>query len=293
MKKQSGQVLVLLILVMTIALATGLSIIQKSLSDISSASKVEQSSRAFSAAEAGIEKALQNDPNPNVSFTDNSSSSIVSDQSLQPSEAIVGTVQTPLEFSPLAKEDVAQVWLADFNSAAQFYNPPSGKLDVYWGTLGITNPADKPALEVKVIYYASETYQTKSFYLDSNESRISTNGFTNASSGCIFPSSVRTTFGNNRQFYCKWTLSDLIPTLMLARLRILYSSTSQPVAIGAVGTCQVVGNCKAYSIPAQARIVYSVGTSGETQRRIRVVQQEKIVPPYFDYAIFSSGDITK
>ena len=58
MKEQKGQVILILILVMTVGLAIGLSIVQKSLVDISTASKIEQSSRAYSAAEAGVERAF-------------------------------------------------------------------------------------------------------------------------------------------------------------------------------------------------------------------------------------------
>ena len=55
---KKGQILLALILVMTVALAIGLSVIQKSLVDVSTSTKVEQSSMAFSAAEAGIERSL-------------------------------------------------------------------------------------------------------------------------------------------------------------------------------------------------------------------------------------------
>lgn len=277
MKKQSGQVLVLLILVMTVALATGLSIIQKSLSDISSASKVEQSSRAFSAAEAGIEKALKGD-NSAVNFADNSSTANILDQGLQPPVPATGR-QIPLEFQDkFAKEDVAQVWLADLNSTA---NPPAlfykqNSLDIYWGN----STLDKAALEVTLIYYDGSKYATKKWYLDHSITRSQDNGFEKvACSGYSIGAS---------QYQCKKTLESFPSNLMLLRARLLYNSSSQPIAVGAVGTCG--SDC---SIPPQVRMIYSIGVSGETQRRIRVSQQEKVVPPYFDYAIFSSGDISK
>ncbi len=47
MNNQKGQLILILILVMTVALSIGLSIVQKSLVDVSTSSKVEQSSRAF------------------------------------------------------------------------------------------------------------------------------------------------------------------------------------------------------------------------------------------------------
>src|SRR3989338_10792119 len=124
MANQKGQVLLLLILVMTVALAIGLSIVQKSLVDISTASKVEQSARAFSAAEAGIEKALNASGGGSCtgaacqSFTENKSAiKEIIDTGLLPAVAVSGQLQDTLEYdSPLAKEDVAQVWLAEFSS---------------------------------------------------------------------------------------------------------------------------------------------------------------------------------
>ena len=71
--KEKGQIILILLLVMTVALGVGLTIVQRSLTDISTSTKVEQSSRAFSAAEAGIEKALQGDIS-SVNFPDAGSS---------------------------------------------------------------------------------------------------------------------------------------------------------------------------------------------------------------------------
>lgn len=297
MKPEKGQIILILILVMTVALSIGLSIVQKSLVDVSTASKVEQSSRAFSAAEAGIEQVLtENGPigigsTSSVNFSENQSKAQVSNLTLIPAVPAAGSQQEALEFPPLAKEDVAQVWLADYTSTS---NPPTAgyaqnTLDVYWGTPGITDLANKPAIEVKVVYYTSGIYQTQPFYLDSNSSRITSNGFTDASLSC--PSSgysITTTSGSNRQFFCKSTLTGLNTTLMLMRIRLLYSSTSQPFAVQALGICGVP--C---SLPSQARSIISTGVSGETQRKVKVFQEYKMVPPYFDYAIFSTGEIKK
>ena len=59
MNNERGQIILVLVLVITVALAIGISVVQRSLSDISTSTKVEESSRAFSAAEAGIERALK------------------------------------------------------------------------------------------------------------------------------------------------------------------------------------------------------------------------------------------
>src|SRR5258708_37498979 len=77
---QNGQIVVVLVLVMLVALTIGLAITLRSVSDVTTSTQTEQSSRAFSAAEAGIERAIQAGPTgpQTTSFTlDNQSSAQV------------------------------------------------------------------------------------------------------------------------------------------------------------------------------------------------------------------------
>lgn len=283
MKRENGQVVLILILVMSVALAIGISVIQRSISDISTSSKVEQSSRAFSAAEAGIEKALRGDSS-GVTFSETASSAEVLDSGLLP---LAGQ---PLEYPPISKEEVAQVWLADPQTLGQYYNQPT--VEIAWGTPNIQNADDRPAIEVNVVYFAAGLYQSKKFYFDSNSSRASLNGFQDISANCSNSTATfSTTMGQNRVFYCRNSLSlSGIPTLMLLRARILYSNTPQPFAVLPWG-----GNCgtNACSLPPQARIITSTGTAGEAQRKVQVFRLDRVAAPYFDYAIFSLGEIQK
>lgn len=291
-RSEEGQLILVLILIMTVALAIGLSIVQKSLVDLSTASKVEQSSRAFSAAEAGVEKALRGDTSTQV-FTDNNSKiEQILDAGLIPAAATSGTPQVALEYPPLAREDVAQVWLADFSSStnppAVLYNQPT--LDVYWGN----SSTDKTAIELTLVYYNGTIYASRKWYIDNASAvRSVPNGFDTVN--CV----GTYTIGANT-YQCKKTLGDNtgvnngpLPVggsnrLMLLRVRLLYNSTSQPFAVQAVGTCGA--SC---SLPSQARSIISTGVSGETQRRVKLFQLSKVVLPYFDYAIFSAGAINK
>ncbi len=284
---QKGQIILALILIMTVALAIGLSIVQKSLTDVSTATKVEQSSRAFSAAEGGVEKYLSANANCtpqtcNVQFSDTASSATVQGGNLIPVVPASGTRQDPLEYPPLAKEEVAQIWLADFNSSS---NPPSSfyaqnSLDIYWGN----SSTDKAALELTLVYYDGNQYKARKWYLDQTLRNPANNFQQVAACGGLI---------NNYQ--CKFTVGAsgdsggaLPQNPILARARLLYNTTSQPLAVQAVGTCGQ--NC---SLPPQAKIITSTGITGETQRKVRVFQIQKVVPPYFDYAIFSAGDIRK
>ena len=295
--KQKGQIILILIMVMTVALGIGLSIVQKSLVDLSTASKVEQSSRAFSAAEAGIEKALQQNslsgtliqgqPLGNLSsFND------VVDSGLIPAVPTSGR-QTPLEYPPLAKEETAHVWLAALNSDS---NPPApfytrDTLDVYWGS---TTVSERAALELTLVYFGTDSndpddpltpkYRSRKWYLD-NASAGRSNGFEQISCPGY-------KIGTNN-YLCRKTIGatpdlPLQSGLMLLRARLLYNDISQPFAVHAVGVCG-----KDCSLPPQAKEIISTGIAGETQRQVKVFQMDKVVPPFFDYAIFSAGEISK
>lgn len=294
---QQGQLILTLILVMTVALAIGLSIIQKSLLDVSTATKVEQSSRAFSAAEAGIEKALRvndcgvNGVNCKVDFAETKAKADVLDTKLMPVVVSIGTPQDPLEYPPLAKEDVVQIWLADLtskdNPPAVFYDPsPIRAIDVYWGTSG-SPITDRAALELNLIYYDGNSYQSYKKYLDSTSRNPNSFELVATCNGNYTPTNGTQTYQCKRRIGPP--LDSALPSqLMLVRARLFYNSTSQPFAVQAVNTCG-----QPCSLPPQARVLISTGTVGDTQRRVKVFQENKVVPTYFDYAIFSAGDIVK
>lgn len=295
--KNNGQIILILILVMTVALAIGLSIVQKSLVDVSTSSKVEQSSRAFSAAEAGIEKALLENTitsHSTPSFADNSSQVIsISDTGLTPCvpglagcpQAITDKQVALEDLVKVEKTDIYQAWLADFSSTA---NPPpvhykKPALEVYWGN----SAQDLPAIELTVVYWdaTNNVYSATNtkWYLDPVARN---NGFTKVNcNGGNKPN------GGLLTYQCKVTLgidtSPLPPYPILLRARMLYKA-SQPIAIGATEACG--RDC---SIPPQARIIVSTGLAGETQRRVMVSQKSRVVPPFLDYAIFSAGAISK
>ena len=300
---ERGQVVLALILIMTVALAIGVSIIQKSLVDVSTATKVEQSQRAFSAAEAGIEKALRGD-NSGVTFseTGNLSYATIEGGSLFPITAGNLSQQDGIEYSGISKAEFAHIWLADHasssNPPAEFYMP-AAKLtnrgvEIYWGRAS----AEKAAISIRIIYYDSVSpvgYKTKAYFFDSDGTRVASNGFIDASSDCLLGEyTINTTEGTGRKFYCRAiitpTSSPAFPAsgLMLVRIRLLYNSTSQPVAVRGYGTCGA--EC---SLPPQLKVIVATGFSGDTVRRLKVFQIDKVVPPYFDFAIFSAGEIRK
>ena len=314
LQNENGQLIVIIVLIITVILAVGLSVIQKSLGDISTATKVEQSHRAFSAAEAGVEKTLQGgdpncgDPTKKCVIFENDSDASVADTGFLPGIPSPGVRQDPIQYNSLFRDSIAQVWLADFSSSShplpERYTET--KLDVYWGDPMAT---DKAALELTLIYHDGSEYTWKKWFLDQPVIRDNPNGFCQ----------VSTCGGSNQagsvNYQCKFTLGDsstctnqasIIVTsninnnsslkpnaqtkLTAIRARLLYNDNSQPLAFWAnPGTCGAL-NC---TLPGQKREIYSTGTSGDTQRKVKVSQFKDVVPFYFDYAIFSAGDISK
>ncbi len=300
LKNQTGQILLVLLLVMTIGLGVALSIIGRSLSDISSSTKVEQSSRAFSVAEAGIERVLRGDQT-NVDFlSENQSQAQVYDSGLLPAAGVALEYPYP---PGISKEEIAQFWLANpitippSSPPTKYYTQSS--IDIYWGLPNLS-AADQAALEATVIYLNSNngSIQSYKFWYDPNVTRAGTNGFAVPTCSTTIPTPpafiVNTIFGPNRPFYCKATLNlgSLVPNpadvLLAIRSRFLYTSVSQPIALVPLGGCG-----QSCSLPPQAEIYTSTGSSGDTQRTVQLFSEIKVVPFYFDYAIFSKGDITK
>lgn len=291
MRNEFGQTLLLLIVIMTVALAVGLSIIQKSISDVSTASKVEQSSRAFSAAEAGIEQALQNQvAGPQtVDFSTSNKSSAQVNLTSKPAMLASG-YQEAIQYPALAKEDIVQVWLADpdHNDAngrpLEFYK--QNTLDIYWGN----STTDKAAIELTLVYNEGGVYKANKWYKDSDSARTVNNGFSTADVTCSgYP--LSSVSGSSVFYQCKTVLRNLPSTgQMLLRARLLYNTSSQPLAIQAVNSNCGTNSCK---LPPQAREITSTGTSGETQRTVRVFQENNVVPFYYDYGIFSTSSIEK
>lgn len=316
MKNQKGQIILILVLVMTVALAIGIAVVQRSLSDISTSTKIEQSSRAFSAAEAGIEKALSCPTCviPITNFGNQSSATITSNYWLPCVPGSVGCneqseqQQAPLEYPALAKEDVAHVWLADPDpnvdlpgctkiDPAGGHNPvcyTQSTLDVYWGD---PTAADRAALELSVVYYGTDAtdlidpstlkYRSQKYFYDPiRDSRTPGNNFDDASSSCVGNHILAS--GVNYRCLKTITLPASPAVPMLLRARLLYNDTSQPFAVQGV-------NCSASGcfIPPQSLKISAVGKAGTTERKVNLFQEMKVVPFYLDYAVFSAGDINK
>jgi hypothetical protein len=310
MKKEKGQALIILLLIMLVALTVGLAITQRSLTDVASSNKVDQSSRAFSAAEAGIEKALQLGGPTTVTSGELQSQASASVRS----SGLLPKSGQALEYPPIGKETVAQFWLADPKTVPP--NPPTTSypantaLTIYFGrgNQGAnpyfnTQDPDLPAIEVNLISCVTSggvcngTYKSYKTFYDPVNSRTGVNGnnFTPVGSngtcqnfvGPFNTSNSRSADPNDKDRYFRCGVTITTPVgeePIMIRARVLYTNTAQPIA---------VAPAPGQNLPQQAEIYTSIGLYGNTQQKIQVFKMQYVVPAYFDYAIFSAGDISK
>ena len=278
---QIGQALLIVLLSMSVVLTIVLSILARSTLDIGVSTRSEESVRAFSAAEAGIEQALvagalSGDIGTNATFEANvtSFSSGVREFTL-PSSLYSGESSTVWFVSHDANGDL---------SCSGPENPcfAGNQIQVCWGKEGTSAGTDlTPAIEVSIIYLASpEDYSTAQIAreaVDPNATRRSSNLFS-ADDGvsCVV---------NGQNFAFKKTI-DLtsLSNLQLARISLLYNTdTGHSVSvIGSVGSL----------FPAQGLVINSSGVSGSSTRRVEVIRGFRELPAVFESATFSEGGIS-
>ena len=282
-KYPRGQVLLITVLVLSIAVTIALSLIGRSVSDVSMSRNLEESARAFSAAEAGIEEALRtNTRQTNTSYTTNAG--YTSDI------AIIGDSTGVYTLSTITVGQADTVWLVAHNDSNGIDFPPSyyypnATIDICW-----SHATPAPALEV-AIYYKSggTTYLVTRGAYDPDAARRSSNKFStvtdlnNISEGCGAMTNVY------RQTVTIPTGVGITPLFMLIR----------PYYGNATVTVTPLGSNK---LPTQGFEVSSVGctqitesgcTEGGVTRKIVVRRQYPGPSTIFDYSVYSQGSLEK
>lgn len=300
MKRQSGQALVLVLLSLAVILTLVLYILSRTITDVAVSSRQEEAVRAFSAAEAGVERALI----AGASLP----STLIGDASYTVDVATLATSQNSFVYPiTLSSGDSALVWFVDHDANSE---PTCGAgsncftgrfVNVCWGRQS-TSPTTSttPAVEVSVFYETTPgnpaTARIARVSIDPYTTRAVTgvggaspNKFSSPDAGTCGVS------GQTLAFHKQIDLATLgIPAgaygaaggLRFARLRMLYNSDeSHPIAfdVSASGT----------TFPSQGLLVNAMGTAGESNRRLNVFQSWPEPPSVFDYAIYSSTGLSK
>ena len=289
-----GQALLLVLLSMAVILTIVLSILSRSITDVAVTTRSEEALRAFSAAEAGIERALVVGSDIGTTeigeaeFSADVSSFAQASQDFAHPIKILSGESLPLWF-------VAHDENKDVICSAEFPCFTGDTVKVCWGEAGTPdNDALTPAIEATFFYATTpgnySTIQVARAVYDPNSTRIATNNFESIDVGTC------TAGGQDFAFQKTIDLPSLgIPLasystadgLQFAKIRMLYnSSTKHSVGFDV----NFAGNS---TLPAQGTNIESTGSSGEANRKIDVFRGFGEVPPIFDAAAFSSGGIVK
>lgn len=275
-EKRSGQAALIALLVLTIATTVGLSLISRSTTDVSVTTNIEESSRAFSAAEAGVEQALRS--------TVGSAGVIDEKLGIRYSVSVASISATsaiPFVFPrKTVGENTETIWLVNHNGDGTLAEVPTytaNAIDLCWSNESVT-----PAVVVTVLYKTSGgTYQIAKGAYDPDAGRAATNKFsspTDTTNGCGVGTNTKyketITFGAGGIFS---TINPSIDTLIALRFRPVYSDASFVVR-------------PAQDLAYQGNHIESVGqTTTGINRKIVVFEQYRAPSSLFDAAVYSEG----
>jgi len=267
-----GQVLLITVLILSIGVTIALSLIGRGVTDVTMSRSLEESAKAFSAAEAGIEKSLQT-----LAFASGTLSSGVSYSTNV--ATISGTsVYTP---PPISIGEVQTVWLVDHDTnyainESIYYgkNNINPTIDFCW-----QHAAPAPALEVAIYYKSpglSGTYFVQRQAFDPDLSRRPANKFSEVPD--INDASGKCVKLTNAYHQPVTLLSDgSIPMVM--RIRPYYNS--------AIVTVSPTGSNE---LPKQGWEITSTGSTQDgITRKIVVRKQYPSASSLFDYSLYSQS----
>jgi hypothetical protein len=263
-KNQSGQIALIGVLVLMIATTVGLSLIARSTTDVSVSRNIEESNRAFSAAEAGIEESLKSGSGSGGDVTVDPSLGVKYNVAVSDVGGGVGAFEFP---QPTVKEDTETVWLVDHDAAGNIIETPTYKtntIDVCW-----SSGSPNPAIVVSVLYHKNGgTYQIAKVVFDP-DSRIP-NLTASAAPGCTANTAYKGTIN-----FPGLGITPISDTVIALRIRPVY--TGARIAV-----------LPTQNLPHQGSTVQSTGTSGSNVSRKIVAYKEYRAPAsIFDYTVYS------
>lgn len=291
----SGQALLLVLLSMSVVLIVVLSILARSTIDIGVSSRSEESVRAFSAAEAGIEQALVAGPLSGTLANDATFNAKVTDFSSGVNQFIL-----PSNFY---SGESATVWFVSHDangnlSCSGAQNPcfTGSRIQVCWGKDGTpAGTSTTPAIEVSVIYLL-----TPGDYTTARVGRAAIDPYTSRTPANAFSATDGVTCQVNNQTFAfsktinmaasiasggmGITTTGTAGSLQLARISLLYNTgMGHPVAI----------KVPSGLLPEQGVVIDSSGVSGSSTRRVEVVRGFRELPSIFEPVVLSGGGIVK
>lgn len=307
-KNDSGQALIIILLAMSVALTLVLSSVSRSLTDIEITDKEEESLRAFSAAEAGVEEALLKfsqgelyeggegtlDGQTTTEFDVDVSTGKLGKVLRHPKELDTGESVTYMLVG--RSSDGALTCEGDVCSSTTHLNLCFGNKELYTGPGPYPT---KPAIEVQIFYddsatgelpplavrspndYSNVKVLTRAY--DSDSSRVGSNNFNLANASCdTYDPGMYVKVNPLINLISQTSCSSNRVCVLAVTFKSLYSEEPVPVLLRANDF-----------VPAQGIVISSTGTSGESSRRLDVHYDFSTIPSIFNNTVFSSGALIK
>ncbi len=271
---ERGQILLIVVITMIVALTVGLSIAARTVTELRLSRQNEESQRAFNAAEAGIDRVLQEGGEIVLS------QELGNNADFQVSAVEYAGAQLMLNNGDIVDQDVgADVWLSSYpDYTDQIAN---AQLSIYWGgedQVNCTATSEvRPALEVVVLQGNVLNPTIEKYLYDTCPTNSRTLGTLMGSSYDVY-----TVAGIPGQTFRNRTSAPIsITNGIIMKIIPLYNSTKiAVVATDSSGT--------PLALPSQGSVIESTGTSGETIRKITYYQSYPQLPlEVFPYSIIS------
>jgi type II secretory pathway pseudopilin PulG len=283
-RTQSGQILLITLLVLSVLTTVALALVSRSSTDVNISTQVEESQRAFSAAEAGIEEALRRNLAPGGgSVTINLPSGDKADVF---SFDIIGDTADTFVF-PTAFEpgEVASYWLVPHvNGQWQLTDSYDG------GYLDFCLENTMAAAIISVIYYDGSSYRVSRSALrnfgqsqpDTFTAMVNNDGCTNIFSENIY-----------RQLFSNWGI-DVADIPIVVRIRPIINGGR--IAVRQEGGTTIQSQGYEYTSCGQAGYKGGVDPAptgvSTIEQCINVYQLYEAPDSIFDYVLYTDGDLS-
>ena len=277
--RERGQVLIIIILTLLVVSLVVLAVASRSVTDINISNVSDESARAFSAAEAGVEEAVEKirsgsipGGSQNISLPNNPNAGTYTVSRDAPPQSYLFPAPIPSDFATF------QVYLSPKDGMGSSYT--GNQICLLWGS---ENTTENPSLEATVIYRTGAGAITF------------TRELIPAAAGPCDRSidAVQNNLGIARTFRFSHLLSlSTVPPVpaenrIFLRIRLL-GSPFTPHYAGVTPEGGATLPPQGYEISATG------GTQGQAQRKVEVLQTDKALPAIFDFALYNhSGTLSK
>lgn len=268
---KSGQILILVLLVVVVALAVGLSVASRNLTNLRTSTQTEQSQRAFTAAEGGVEDILSR---LNTLVLEPTTAGCTGSLANKTCSVNVGNLTTEVKISAGVNEYLNRVDLGSIAQVDVANSSAGNRISTEWADGSKSDELPAASVEITIVSESGGVYSQIRYYytaggVPAGGSETGT-GIVTASSGCLK--------------LTKCAEIALPADAKIVRIKPFWNNTT--VRVTGVGS---------YSIPDQQYRIESVAsTDTGVTRRVEVTRTKlQQVPAAFDYVLYSESSITK